>query len=209
MSQRSILVVLGTAIAVILAAVLGIAFYTGQIAKRGNRPTNTSTNQASPSPTTEARLPVSSPTPATPPTQVSANSKAYTGPGFSLQYPKTWGVLKCNNSSNFEFDPTNPADQLGVNCDFAVKPITILVSNNLQCSGESSRIGGNNIIKTKKARNGGDIDYKWCAGVGSGKVGLEVTHRVSQTGSRATSKEDFSQAIEQMISTLNFAPGGS
>jgi hypothetical protein len=135
-----------------------------------------------------------------------STTKLYTGTGFSLRYPKTWGLLTCNNSANFELDPSSPTDT-NISCDRAVKPITFLVSPNLNCQGDLVNLGTHQVLKSKTTL-GGDTDYRWCVGIGT-NTALDITHRVSQSGSRATSKEDYSSQIEELIKTISTTPRGS
>jgi len=128
-----------------------------------------------------------------------ASVKSFTSPLFDLNYPSTWGILTCSNSQNIEFDPINSADVKNILCDRAVKPITILVVNRLNCLGETMKLGSFNVVKSKTVQ-GEDILYRWCFMAGSN--GLDITHRVSPSGAQATSKEDFSPAIEKMIATV-------
>jgi hypothetical protein len=46
--------------------------------------------------------------------------------------------------------------------------------------------------------------YEWCTKT---VPALYITHRVSNDGSPATSKEDFSKQVEDMIMKLTFARG--
>lgn len=129
----------------------------------------------------------------------SANLKTYSGDSFSLKYPKDWGLLTCSNSKNFELDPTSSQDVTGVICDFAVKPITVLVKDgSISCPGNQVTLGSRTATKSVKTFSDGDINYRWCVQTG-GKT-LDITHRVSNSGSRATSKTDYSKQIEDMIS---------
>lgn len=130
----------------------------------------------------------------------SSNIKMVSVGGYTMSYPKQWGILKCSNSQSLEFDPSNGTDQLNVMCDYAVKPITILVSSNLGCPGEAATLGDSKVIRSKTVTTDG-TDYRWCV-FGTGSDYLDVTHRVSTSGSRATSKDDFSSQIEQIISTI-------
>lgn len=125
-----------------------------------------------------------------------STTKTYVGQGFSLRYPNSWGLLTCSNSSNFELDPTNPTDQKEVICNQAVKPITVLVSENK-----------GNCNAGKKTWNDGQTDYRWCVNIG--KVYLDITHRVSSQGFKATSATDYSLAVDEMVRTLSTNPQGS
>ena len=134
-----------------------------------------------------------------------ASTTLYKGNGFTLRYPKNWGILTCNNSDNFELDPTNPADQIGVTCERALKPITVIVGKKAQCQGDMVTLGNVKVIKSKIMDDNG-TDYRWCTQT---VPDLDITHRVSKTPSRATSKQDYSAAVEQMISTFTPGSGGS
>lgn len=169
-----------------------------------NSPKASTKPAASPTPKASAK-----PTPqASTQPQPSANSnvttngnlKTYTGSGFELKYPANWGLLTCNNSSNFELDPTSSQDQLNVACNFATKPVTILVGQN-SCSGNQIDLGG---VKYRKSTNsqlvtpsGRGTGYEWCS---VNAPAIDVTHRVG-TGT-AFSSQDYSFQIEQILATL-------
>ncbi|OGE30952.1 hypothetical protein A2631_04705 [Candidatus Daviesbacteria bacterium RIFCSPHIGHO2_01_FULL_44_29] len=206
MDQRRALMAIGGIIILLLAIVFGVAYFSSQNAKKPQ------VRKPTPSPSSAGSLtvPVASPEPGTDSSTQSpqnvVGTKTYTGEGFSLHYPEAWGLLKCNNTQNFEFDPTNPTEQLGVKCDYAVKPITFLVSNiQLSCTGETIQLGNLAVLRSKTTKANGDINYRWC--VNGATASLDVTHRVSSTGSRATSKDDYSTQVEQMISSLSFGGG--
>lgn len=138
----------------------------------------------------------------------SANNKIYAGNGFVVSYPSAWGLLTCNNSQNFELDPISSTDHTNVTCDLALKPVTFLVSDTpLNCPGNEVKIGVNNVTKSKTVKQNGDINYRWCLQVG-GKS-LDITHRVSSTGSQATSKIDYSPQVESVIGNIRTTPTGS
>lgn len=196
MDQKPRLIIVGVAALIALAVVSAVAIFIGR-AVRENAPT------AEGGLDSLSRLPVqvapsTSPTPSLP-TDQPPLFKVYQGLGFSLLYPYKWGLLSCTNSQNIEFDPENSNDFRGA-CDVAVKPVTILVADRLDCPGETVTIGGYQIKKFKTSGQNGDIDYRWCLSVG-GK-NLDITHRVSTSGSRATTKEDLSEQIERMISNI-------
>jgi len=147
-------------------------------------------------------------TPTLPPPQGGAPSiiiipsqKTFTGLGFTLSYPTEWGLLTCANSLNFEFDPLNNTDQIGVICSFATKPITVLVDNNLTgCTGETIRLG--TIPVTRSVTTTEEIVvYNWCTIT---QPVLKISHRVSNVPLDATSPVDFSTEIENMIATAKF-----
>lgn len=203
MDQRRALMVIGGIILCLLAIVVGVAYYSARALKN---PKTIDTTTSSPVP--EVPQVFSTPLPSSSQSAQQDNFKTYLGQGWSLRYPITWGLLKCNNSQNIELDPTNSIEQLGVACDFSVKPITILFSKTaLNCPGEAVKLGSNTFIKSKTSKPSGDINYKWCINGGVGS--LDITHRVSQSGSRATSKTDYSINIEQVLGTLLFGTGGS
>jgi hypothetical protein len=128
-------------------------------------------------------------------------TKKFTSPrGFEITYPANWGILTCNNSNNIEFDPTTSTDQPGVSCDRALKPVTVLVGVSSCQGGESVNKGGV-IFTRQKTQIADGVSYKWCTQT---NPTLEITHRVSQSGSRATSKQDFSATVEDMISRIRF-----
>jgi len=125
--------------------------------------------------------------------------KTYNGEGFSVRYPDNWGLLTCSNSKNFELDPTSPQDVIGVVCDYAVKPVTFVVrSSAISCPGNKVTLGSKQVTKSIKTYSDGDVYYRWC--FMSGGKQLDVTHRVSQTGTRATSTTDYSAEVETIIS---------
>lgn len=135
------------------------------------------------------------------------STKLYQEASFSLRYPNSWGILSCSNSAHFEFDPYSTTDTKIV-CDRSVRPITVLVAQNLNCRGELVTLGSHQVLKTKTADRSGDLDYHWCLSVG-GNTGLDITHRVSQVGSPASSKVDYSSQIEELIKTITVTPRGS
>lgn len=199
------LIVLIIAAILVLSLIFGVVFSLYRLirSRQNTIPTTSGPKpQVTISPLPSA-LPQTPPTTGTTPWQtVTGNFKTYTGQGFLLSYPKNWGLLTCRNSQNFEFDPANPTDQLNVNCDRAVKPITVQSSFLTGCAGgQQITLGNNSVVKVVSGS-----DYKWC--VGGGAVPLEVTHRVSGTDNRsAFSKTDYSSQVEQMISTLRFGGG--
>lgn len=131
-----------------------------------------------------------------------SDKKVYNAGAFQLVYPNNWGVLSCSNSSNLEFDPTNASDNKA-NCDFASKPVTIVMGDSTGCAGETVKLGNVDVTKTK-VNDGSYTKYQWCTKT---EPMLNITHRVSPDGERATSKEDYSNQIEQMISNLSFVRG--
>lgn len=195
------LVVTTIVLLIILALIAGVIFYISRIIRTRQQGSVIQTSPkgtitiVSPSPSSTDSVETREETPAPSP----ENTKSYKGQGFTLNYPKNWGLLTCSNSQNFELDPTNSQDQLKVNCDVAQKPITVLVGGG-NCQGQQMSKGGVTFTKSKTDTQNG-ADYAYCTKT---TPALEITHRVSPTGSRATSKEDFSSQIEEMISKISF-----
>lgn len=191
-------VIIAAVIALVVAAVIvgAIILLTSLLRGRVSGPTVVT---SSPSPVTSAATGSAPATGQVAPTPAS-NTKFVSVGGYTMSYPKQWGILKCSNSQSLEFDPLNGTDQLNVVCDYAIKPITILVSSNLSCTGETVVLGNNRVVRLKTPTTTG-ADYRWCL-IGSNNVHLDITHRVSNDGSRATSKDDFSAQVEQIISTI-------
>ena len=179
MDQRRALVIIGTIIVVLLAVVFGTAFLS-----RNNRFTrNNAVRNSSPSPLLPTQS-TASPSPAT-----DANLQIFTGDTFSLGYPQNWGLLTCNNSKHFEFDPATNQDQLNIACDRAVKPITVLVGDKFTCEGEVTKFGNVLAVKSKTTEEDGDIRYRWC--LDGPQVDLDITHRVSTEEKRGFFQTDY------------------
>lgn len=212
MDQKTRLIVIGAASLLVFAAIAGAVVYLSR-ATRDNNTTATETNNSNSFSQLPAIPAASSPAPTgTPSNNTAANTqtadfKILQTTDFNLRYPQNWGTLICSNSANFEFDPVSGADSKNVACDSAVKPVTVLVLDKLTCPGETVKIGSYSVVKAKITDQNGDIDYRWCVTVG-GK-GLDISHRVSASGSKATSKDDFSAQIEQIITNLQPAVRGS
>ncbi|KKS12789.1 hypothetical protein A2617_03105 [Candidatus Daviesbacteria bacterium RIFOXYD1_FULL_41_10] len=134
-----------------------------------------------------------------------SSGKTYQGSNFTLTYPVNWGILTCNNSQNFEFDPVNSADTKGASCDMAVKSVTVLLTGRVSCPGEIITMGANRVIKSREVEDDGQVSYRWCLAVGN--TGFDITHRVSLAGNPAASPIDYSAQIEQMISTIQPSSG--
>lgn len=132
----------------------------------------------------------------------SLDKKVLNAGDFQLAYPKSWGLLTCTNSQNFEFDTGNPADTK-IACDFALKPVTVIIESINGCEGQTVKIGNTEVIKSKETV-GGYTAYQWCTKT---TPLLNITHRVSQGGEKATSTQDYSKQIEEIISSLTFARG--
>lgn len=130
------------------------------------------------------------------------NKKVYNGGSFQLAYPNNWGVVTCDNAQNFELDPASSADSK-IACDVATKPVTIVVGDVKGCEGDASKVGNVDVVKSK-GTDGTYIKYQWCTKT---TPVLNITHRVSPDSERATSKEDYSKQIEDMISSLSFSSG--
>lgn len=183
--QRSFLVT-GIILVVILAIIVGsVVFLIRTIQSR-----RTPTSSARPSATVS--VPGITPSP-----QVSilpANLKSQTVSSLELKYSKNWGILTCSNSQNIEFDPNSPTDQLNFLCDVAIKPVTVLVAQ-ATCQGQVVKLGITQAVKEINYTQTG-VNYKWCTIT---QPNLEISHRVSSTGEQATSSQDFSKEIEQML----------
>jgi hypothetical protein len=201
------LIVTGILILIIVAIMFGAVYYLINMFRNFRSPSTASPapniTRTSPSPTSQAfQTPGPSASAAQP--QSASNTKMYSGQGFTLYYPKTWGLLTCSTTPHVELDPYNSADQAGVNCDYAAKPITVLVGQNSCQGGEVVNLGGTQVMKIKKQTAEG-TSYKWCVA----QPALEISHRVSANPNRATSKDDFSGQIENMIKNLFGPSGGS
>lgn len=201
--QRKTLIVTGAVLLIILALVISLIFFLARfISSRrqsSNVPQISSTATTVPSPTAQGTGQTSGSTQTQQP-----NTKSFQGSGFFLKYPQNWGLLTCNNSQNFEFDPANSQDQKGVTCDRAVKPITFLATDNLICQGEGTTIGNLRVIRLVEGTKGAEASYRWCI-VNPNGVDIDITHRVSNSGKPSSSKEDYAASIEQIIQTINFS----
>lgn len=205
MDQRTRAIVIGAGALFVLALIAALIFFALRLTRNSQSERNNSnvlsnlpTVAISPSPTLNQSGGSLS--------GLRSDLKTFIGQGFSLEYPASWGLLTCGNSSNFELDPVNGGDLKNIACDRAIKPITILLANRLNCTGETVTIGDKQVIRSK-IKNNGDINYRWCVPLGN--IGLDITHRVSQSGSKATSKTDFLPQIEQLIKTIKATPQGS
>lgn len=191
---------------VILAIIFGIIFSVIRIIQNRRTATNASPSpsalvlQNSPGPTSQPIIqdgqsvsPIVTPVP-----RPSGDFDTYNKGGISFNYPRSWGILSCSNSQNLELDPLNNTDQLNFACDIALKPITILVGSSNCPAGETGSKGGVNFTKSQISTPTG-VNYAWCTQT---SPSLEITHRVSRDGSRATSTRDFSAEIENLISTI-------
>lgn len=145
------------------------------------------------------------PTPIVTPEATPQVTGVYNGEGFSLTHPKNWGLLTCNNSENFEFDPSNATPQNNVPCNFAVKPTTFLVNAQATCTGDRLNLGSYQVTKLKQTdvligANKYDTIYRWCF-VAKGK-NFDISHRISKQGFPASSRDDFATQVEQIISSI-------
>lgn len=187
---------------VVLAIIIGSIYYLIQFIRNRQANTNVANNQVqasvSPSPVGSAPIQVNQgQQPAT------GDFKTYNAGDYQITYPKNWGLLTCNNSQNVELDPTNGQDQAGVACSVATKPITIIKNATGCVGGEIVDMGSYKVAKTK-ATEGGYTRYEWCTKT---NVPLYITHRVSDDNSPATSKDDVSRQVEELISRLSFVQG--
>lgn len=196
--QRRSFIITGITLIVVLSLIFGSIYFLVKAIK--NRK-STNSKQTFPS-VSVVPLRVEEPSPTPRSSAISVNSKTYQGQGFTIKYPKNWGLLTCRNSKNIEFDPNNSTNQLNVLCDVALKPVTVLVYSNNCSGGETVDLGGVSVTRIKTPTQTGvnyqqavGYTYKWCTRLPN----LEISHRVSSTGSRATSKQDLSKEIEQMI----------
>lgn len=191
------LIVTGGVLLIILAVVFGTIFYLIQSFRGGQKGDGDNRNVLS----TATAVPRTGGDQVSP-QPVSGETKSHQGVGFSLSYPKQWGLLTCANSQHLELDPATSTDQLNIACDVAQKPITVLVGSS-NCQGEAVALGNIQLIKQKETTGTG-VNYKWCTNT---DPKLEISHRVSSAGEPATSQQDFSKQIEEMIKSLRF--GGS
>lgn len=206
MDQRRAIIAVAAVILLILVIIGGTIFYLARVFNSGKSTTtgHVVTSSNAPAANNGNTLGTESLPSTSGSTPLPANYQIYQGQGFQLRYPKTWGLLTCTNSNNFEFDPYTGQNQK-VGCDFAVKPITVLVNKNECQGGTVTKI--NNIPVTKVVdRTDTGVDYEWCTQT---NPPLDVTERVSSDGSRATSVNDYSIQVEQMIGSFSNAGGGS
>ncbi len=196
------LIVTGAVLLLILALIIAAIFYLIRFiqGRTANRPAASPTTQInfSPSPVANIGQTDTSGQTGTPTIGTPSNLKTYDGTGFQVSYPNNWGLLTCNNSTNFEFDPSSATEQSGVVCDYAQKPITVLVG--VACgNGQTTQIGSTPVVKSERKLSHG-TEYSWC--VKAGNTNLLFTNRVSTEDVRGYGKENQSSAIEQMISRL-------
>ena len=203
--QRKTLIVTGAVLLIILALIISLIFFLTRFISSRRQAVNpspsvttseqkTSENSASPSPESGITFQPS----------VVPNAKSFRGNGFELAYQNTWGLLTCNNTSNLEFDPEKSSDMLKINCDRALKPVTVLVAEKLVCQGDNIKLGNNNVVRSVEGTKGAEADYRWCVMNPNG-VDLDITHRVSNSGRPSSSKQDFAAQVEQIITSVNFS----
>ncbi len=203
MDARTRAIIIVIAVILILAGVIGLSIYLLRLSQSkapvtGGINTLPKVATTTPGATTPITQSLVTPTP---------TEKTFIGSGYTLKYPANWGILICSNSKSIEFDPTNPTDSRDVSCDVAQKPITILVTNTAPaCRGDQITLGPNQVTKSVSTLNG-DTDYRWC--LQSGSTFLDITERVSSSGSRATSTIDYSGQVEEMIKTITPPVSGS
>ncbi len=202
MDERAkVLLITGSVLLILLAIISGTIFYF--VKGFQNRKTGNQSNTAKPSATAVAKSSLA-PSPSLQTNGKMPGTKTYRGAGFQIFYPEKWGLLTCGNSLNFELDPTNSTDIKSVKCEVAQKPMTILtdVTTCLKDSTETVNLGDIQVIRSK-ASIAGYTKYHWCIL----KPPLDITHRVSSDNSPASSRDDFSTQIEELISKIRFGQG--
>ncbi len=121
--------------------------------------------------------------------------------GFSLSYPKNWGLLTCANSYNFELDPTNGTDLPNIICDSATKPISVILNKDLNgCGGETVRIGNVDVLKSQITTQN-YTTYQWCTIT---NPSLIISNRTSSTTNFAATTTNYAGEIERIIGSLVF-----
>lgn len=133
---------------------------------------------------------------------ISGDLKVYNSNlGFSINYPKNWGLLTCANSYNFELDPTNSADIPSVMCDSATKPISVILSNDMNgCGGENIKIGNTNVLRSQITTQN-YTTFQWCTLT---QPALIISNRTSATTNFAATTTNYSADIEKIIGSLMF-----
>jgi hypothetical protein len=192
---------------VILAIIIGSIYYLVKFIQ--DRQRTASDSQAVSSPIPSGQIPFASENPQDSlgetgggTTGAQANTKTYSAGDVQMIYPNNWGLLTCSNSLNFEFDPKNPEDSQVV-CSLAQKPVTILVNDSTGCAGDLIDIGPVKVQKQMQEEEGYRT-YQWCTQT---SPRLNISHRSSTYGAPATSPEDYSKQVEEMISRLSFVRG--
>lgn len=211
-SERRSLIATAIVGIIVLAIIIGSIYYLIQFIRGRQSGQSTVTNQTrtvKPTATSSATIAVNqaSPTNNQPDQRTQGNQstdfKVFNEGDFQITYLKNWGLLTCNNSSNIELDPTNSTDMLKVRCEKAVKPITVL-KNSIGCAnGQNLTLGSHQVLKTK-ATEGSYTRYEWCV---KSVPPLYITHRTSGSNDQASSKEDYSKQIEELISRISFVRG--
>lgn len=201
-AERKSLVATALVGLVVLAIIIGSIYYLIQFIRNRNTTdvvNNQITATASPASSAQVEVDINQGNIQ----QASTDNKTFNAGDFQIAYPKSWGVLTCSNSANIELDPTSGQDNLKVVCSTAVKPVTIMKEATGCANGEMVDLGSFKVVRTK-ATEGSYTRYEWCTKT---VPALYITHRVSNDGSPATSKEDFSKQVEDMISRLTFVRG--
>ena len=201
MDQRKVLILAGVLGVLLLIIIIGTVAYISS--SRSTSPQNTQkivTSSPLPIPSTAT----SGSNPAGSVSNTKGNFKTYSGTGFSVRYPKTWGLLTCSNSKDFEFDPVNGTDQLKVVCNKALKPITVIVHTTpVSCLGSKQTFGS--VTTTKAVDSGAPFtDYRYCTQT---TPQLDISTRYSPNGGTAVATTDYSSQVEQLISNVSFGGG--
>jgi hypothetical protein len=213
MSERRTLIVTGLVLLLIIALVGAVIWYLVGFIRGRQQDTatqdlfpQTSANVVvvTPSPTTSAvannPAPTQAPNVQAATVTTSQNNKVYAASNFQFSFAKNWGLTACSNSKNIELDPYNATDTT-LACGRAIKPITVLVNQNSCVGGTVVTLGNTQARKVVDThyvtRDGSGTQYHWCTLSGPQ---LDITHRVGS--GTAFSQDDFSGAVEQMISTL-------
>lgn len=210
-SERRSLIATAIVGLIVLAIIIGSIYYLIQFIRNrqsGQTANTQQTRSVNPEATTTpgvsvAQIDQAAQGQSNPQTGSNSAYKVFNEGEYQITYPKNWGLLTCNNSTSVEFDPTNSGDQLKVACDRAVKPVTV-IKNSVGCAGgENVKLGNYDVSRTK-AQEGNYTRYEWCV---KSQPPLYITHRVSGAGDPATSREDFSKQVEELISRLSFVRG--
>lgn len=207
MEQKSKTIFAGAFFILLVASLLGAAFYFGRsfIKSKSSTPESEALKTLVQIHSTPASSAGGNNLSAAENNQANSRDKIYLGEGFKINYPKKWGLLICSNSQNFEFDPAGGSDVKNVVCNTAIKPVTVLVSSGDPCQGISVQLGSFSVVKGKTTQTNGDIHYCWKVTLPN--KFLNITHRVSSLGSLASSKDDFSSQIDQLIPTIQTSSG--
>lgn len=216
MENKGSIIAAAIIVVIVLSVVFGTIYYLASTFNVNLNPFTRFTSQTvTPKPSASSSEPGSNGTPSQTPGSTDTQAQPspdkggnqnserviYQGQGFKLEIPKNWGVLKCSNSENFELDPYN-GESKTINCDRAQKPVTILVNSSFSCSGGEVVKIANLSVRRTKTQYRDWLTNQWCFEV-QGKT-FNITHRVSDSGNPATSKDDFSFDIEKIISSISF-----